>query len=417
MTAQPPTHIESPAVLPAEAEGQRVLLPPAAGSRRRRSFVLALVMFLGVGVSALATNRAPWIFYAAVFAIASASTLLSLRFGEGRWASPSRLQVWGFFAIQFGLAGALALLLAQQRVFGASWLIFMPLISQGRIYLRPWGTAAVVLISLTIVGAHVYILGGWREVPTAILSISAAVVFVLLFTDIALREVEARMKTQRLSDELMAANRRLAEFAVEAEELAAERERSRLAREIHDSVGHYLTVVHVQLEAAKTLLDHDPTRVREALGKAQGLTQQGLSEIRRSVASLRASPLAGRKLEEALRELVTGLESAGLVAELQILGRPRTIDSGVALTLYRTAQEGLTNVRKHSQARRVDVSLDYRDAESVRLEVRDDGVGAADPSGGFGLLGVQERVRQVAGQVDIVSEPEQGLALRVEIPS
>ncbi len=401
----------------AERADQPVLLPSARESRQRRSYVVALVMLLGVGVSSLEANRAPWTFYLAIGGIGIGCTLLSLRFGEGRWASPSKRVVWGFFALQFMLTGLLAWLFARQGVFSVEWLVFMPLVAQGRIYLRPFGTAVVALISLAIIGVHVYSLGGWRSVPSAVIGVSAAVAFVLLFTDIALREVSARIKSQRLSDELLTANHKLSEFAVEAEELAAERERSRLAREIHDSVGHYLTVVHIQLEAAKAMLDRDPVKARDALDKAQGLTQQGLTEIRQSVSSLRSSPLAGRQLGEALKELLARPEEADPETFLQVLGEPRNISSAAALVLYRTAQEGMTNIRKHANAERVEVVLDYRSREMVRLEVRDDGVGTVDPTGGFGLLGVQERVRQLAGHFELESAPDCGLSLAVEIPT
>ncbi len=393
-----------------------LLLPSSPESRSYGSITLALVILLGIGVSTLGT-RGPWSFYVAITVVGGVFTLLSVRFGEGRWASPSRLATVAYFVVQFCLAAVLAFLFARQRIFSMQWLVFMPLVAQGRIYLPKWGTVFVSLLSMVIVAAHVYALGGWSSVWGSVIGVATAIIFVLLFTDIALREGGARVESQRLSEELLVANSKLADFAVKAEELAAERERSRLAREIHDSVGHYLTVVHVQLEAAKTMLDRDLEKTRDALGKAQSLTQKGLTEIRNSVASLRESPLAGRRVDQALSELVASLGETGLPAYLEILGDARSLGSKEALTLYRTAQEGLTNARKHSGADRVEVTLDYRRSDWVRLELRDDGSGTSDATGGFGLLGVRERVRQLAGRFEIETEPGRGLRLVVEIPA
>lgn len=378
--------------------------------------VASVVTLIGVGVSLIGMQAQPS-FYLAVVAICAANILLTFRFDDDPGNPPDQAAAWSYFGLQLALAGALAYLFVRQGNFGMQWLILMPIISQARIYLPAWGSIVIALSSLTLIGAHVYALGGWRAVPSSILGIATAVIFVLLFTDIALKEVAAREESEQLRDDLLAANRKLADFAVKAEELAAERERGRLAREIHDSVGHYLTVVHVQLEAAKTMLGRDPEKTRDALEKAQGLTQKGLADIRRSVASLRESPLAGRSLEDALGELVASLDEAGLSARLQTRGEARDLGSKAELTLYRTAQEGLTNTRKHARARRVDVALDYRRDDVVRLEVRDDGEGSADPSGGFGLLGVRERVRQLAGTLEIETAPGQGLTLAVEIPA
>src|SRR5262249_1335404 len=157
------------------------------------------------------------------------------------------------------------------------------------------------------------------------------------------------------------------------EELAATRERNRLARDIHDGLGHYLTVVNVQIGAARTVLDQDRQRALEHLSKAQALTQEGLAEVRHSVATLRASPSESRPLPQALTKLVEQWKAAGLSANFSVTGPVRPLSPQTNLTLYRTAQEALTNAAKHAQARTVDVTLDYRDNQKTHLSVRDDG--------------------------------------------
>ncbi|MEM7351817.1 MAG: histidine kinase, partial [Acidobacteriota bacterium] len=295
------------------------LIPEKPSEPHYGRYVVALVVFIGLGVT-LANTRPSAGLLALVGLLGGVYTLLSIVFGEDRWAEPTRPQLWAYFSVQLALAGVLAAILAGEGIYSMQWLMLMPLIAQGRIFLQPWGAALIVLASLSIIAAHIHALAGWRAVPGAVLGVFTAVIFVLLFTDIARREAIAREKSQSLSQQLLAANTQLADFAVKAEELAAERERSRLAREIHDSVGHYLTVVHVQLEAAKTMLERDPAKCRDALDKAQGLTQQGLDEIRHSVASLRATPLEGRSLQESLGELVARSQQTGLSTHLEVLG-------------------------------------------------------------------------------------------------
>jgi signal transduction histidine kinase len=211
-------------------------------------------------------------------------------------------------------------------------------------------------------------------------------------------------------------SRQLAEYAAQAEELATLRERNRLARDIHDNLGHYLTVVNMQIEAALALLDTDPIRTRETLLKAQGLTKDGLTEIRRSITALRASPIENRALHEAIQLLVDEHHGAGYAVEFAVQGTILRASEAVEMTLYRVVQEGLTNIRKHAHAKHTDVMLDYRADNLISLSVQDDGLGSAKDDGGFGLLGIRERVQLLNGQLTVHSKQGQGFRLQVEIP-
>jgi signal transduction histidine kinase len=152
------------------------------------------------------------------------------------------------------------------------------------------------------------------------------------------------------------------------------------------------------------------------LSKAQSLTQEGLGEVRRSVAALRASPTESRPLPEALAKLVEQWNATGLRATLSIEGSQRQLTPQADLTLYRAAQEALTNVGQHAGASRVDLILNYRAPESVLLHVDDDGVGSNNSSEGFGLLGVRERAQLLGGEVRVHTESGKGFRLEVELP-
>jgi signal transduction histidine kinase len=216
--------------------------------------------------------------------------------------------------------------------------------------------------------------------------------------------------------ELEEANAQLAAYATQAQELAMTQERNRLAREIHDNLGQTLTIVNVQLEAAKAVMDSDPDRAWDAIDKGQEMAKKGLTDVRESVAALRESPLSNRTLREAIASLVEESQSSGIVSEFKVSGEARALENKVALALYRAAQEGLTNVRRHARASRVDVLLDFQPGE-VRLEVRDNGVGATETAGGFGLLGIRERMHLLGGRLEIHTGPGQGFRLTASVPT
>jgi signal transduction histidine kinase len=232
----------------------------------------------------------------------------------------------------------------------------------------------------------------------------------------SLRQTElARRHNQQLLEELKLAQSQL-------QELMIAEERNRIAREIHDGLGHYLTATTMQIQGARALLEttdaatQAPTALG-ALGKAETLLQEALADVRRSVAALRIAPTDNRPLTAVIGDMVAECRAiAGLEAHFDLHGTPRSLNPQVELTLYRVAQEGLTNVRKHAQAGQVNVVLGY-DQDKVGLTIEDDGQGIGAGSNGYGLLGLRERVQLVGGTIDIRTAPNQGCRLEVEIPA
>lgn len=296
----------------------------------------------------------------------------------------------------------------------STWILLMPVAGQS-MGLPWWGTilACAGLLASTAVIFKQYLT--WEGALITMSGIATGMAFVLIFTRIALREVEARQEIERLAAELRQANRQLREYAVQVEELAVTQERNRMAREIHDTLGHYLTIINVQLGAGQAVLAQDPEKARQAMQKAQKLAQDGLADVRRSIASLRGSAVE-RPLPQALADLLAEAQAAGIVAELDVLGEPRSLDPRAHLTLYRAAQEGLTNTRKHANASRVDLILDYRRPDQAALRVVDNGVGAARTGDGFGLMGLRERVQLLDGSLEVETAVGQGFALHVQVP-
>jgi signal transduction histidine kinase len=338
-------------------------------------------------------------------------------------ADASRLSAWPstviYFIIQLGLAG----LICYQSYFGpqrsVAWLVLLVPVAHSAMLLRRWGIVTVSGISLGLLVLTVVLRYGWEIVPMALMAFPFALFFTLIFTLLAVGSEKARQEVERLAGELAEANLKLRESAVQAQELAATRERNRVASEIHDSLGHYLTVVNVQLEAARALQPGNPAGAAAAVAKAQALTREGLQEVRRSVSALRASPLDKRSLPEALRCLVEENREAGLQTELETAGEARRLPGLAELTLYRAAQEGLTNVRKHARTANARLVLDFRQPSRVRVTVSDRGGGAVagdSEKAGFGLLGLRERAQLLGGRVQVRTGPGQGFTLEVEVP-
>jgi signal transduction histidine kinase len=327
---------------------------------------------------------------------------------------PTPLGKASFFIIALGLVIMVQIILGPN----GSWLMSLPLAGTAVEHLRPlwrWPVYLGVMAGLVL---PIVTRVTWEIALLNALVFSPAIFFVVVFTQVSLEERSARRRAEKLTAELEAANHQLAAYAAQAEELAISNERNRLAREIHDNLGHYLTVVNVQIRAAQTILTADPAKAQDALTKAQTLTQEGLQAIRQSIAALRESPLEKRSLPEAIRALLAETAGAGIVTEFNTLGAPRPLDPRAELTLYRAAQEGLTNVRKHARASRVDVTLDYTQNTAVSLVIQDNGVGTAvGANSGFGLLGIRERAELLGGALRVQSDPGRGFALHVHLPT
>jgi signal transduction histidine kinase len=317
-----------------------------------------------------------------------------------------------FFSVQCALLFGIGLALTTE----GTWLIGVPLVGFAVEQLergQRWAVCVALCASLVLPLGLRH--SNWASTLLSSVTIGTAILFVAVFAQMRLNEQQARERAEQLTAELEKANVQLAAYATQAEELAMTQERNRLAREIHDSLGHTLTTVNVQIEAARVVMGSDRGRALDAMNKAQELTQKGLARVRESVAALRESPVRNRPLGEAIASLVRETQSSGIITEFEVTGEPFALEHKVALALYRAAQEGLTNVRRHARASRVDVRLDFQQGK-VRLEIKDNGVGAAETNGGFGLLGIRERMQLLGGTLEIQTGAGKGFRLIATVP-
>jgi len=315
---------------------------------------------------------------------------------------------WGT-ALYFGIMLPLGAVISYLGT-ATNWLVLLPLVSQVIMVLpRRQGYGLVLLIWLIILIPVLQAAPPMDVIISSASQILAALVFVAVFTQISVNERRAR-------EELGRVNQQLREYAARAEDLATVQERNRLAREIHDGLGHYLTAVNIQIKAAQSVIMSDPALAQNALNNAQVLTQEALADVRRSISSLRSDPTSNRPLAETLGQLLKEAAASGLETDMAIAGAPRPLSSQVEFTLYRAVQEGLTNVSKHARASQVHLTLEYM-LNRVRLSLKDDGVGAQTTDGGFGLTGLQERLQIINGTLQVQTAPGSGFTLLVEIPA
>jgi signal transduction histidine kinase len=234
-----------------------------------------------------------------------------------------------------------------------------------------------------------------------------ALVFVLLLVNALLTERQSQ-------ESLKKANAQLRQSADEIERLAMAQERSRIAREIHDSLGHSLTALNLQLEGALKLAQRNPEQAQRFLTEAKRLGSVALNDVRESVATLRSDPLRGQSLQTALSTLVNHFQqSTGIKPEVNLQPTP-TLPVNVSTVFYRIVQEGLTNIVKHAKA--TQVKLDLRcQAQTVSLTLEDNGQGftPSQTSTGYGLQGIRERTAAIGGNFHLQSQPGQGCRLQV----
>ncbi|MFL6031348.1 MAG: GAF domain-containing sensor histidine kinase [Rubrobacteraceae bacterium] len=210
-----------------------------------------------------------------------------------------------------------------------------------------------------------------------------------------------------------------AELFARSTRLGAVEERNRLAREIHDTLAQGLTATALQLESADALVDAGSEKAHEPLRRALSLTRSNLEEARRSVLDLRASPLEGRPLSEALKALVERWEAeTGIAARYGAVNGSRPLPPSVEAALYRICQEALTNVARHAGAERATVRL-VAAPDRVRLAVEDDGRGfdaAGVPEDRHGIVGMRERAEVLGGTLEVRSGPGAGTRIEVTVP-
>ena len=396
-------------MLPAESHPT----PTPREKLQNRYMILHLAGYLtvvGVAVAELLELRAGPRFVWTAVLMAGFAVFLALIFYTERLRGNRAFLAAGLAASAIGVA---VMAVGATPIYGAILFFVLCTIAAMRL---PIG-AAIAWVSLAAAAFLVCLLLSRNKtwLPT-MLSFSAGFFAFIAFSVAFRRSLQARAESQQLLAELMSAQGRLQDMAVMEE-------RQRLAREMHDAVGHRLTAAAVLLEGAARLIGSEPARATRMVETSRAQVRQGLDELRTAVSALRMEPET-QTLPEVLGALVD-VFAQGAEAKVTLDVPPGVTepDPDRKLVIIRTAQEALTNVQKHAAATRIELSLKTEGSAYI-LTCLDNGRGLPDgkdaqahlTGSGFGLENLRVRAAAFGGSVDLEQAPDGGALLRLTLP-
>lgn len=319
-----------------------------------------------------------------------------------------------YFLIQVTL-GSLIVYLGEGSGFSA--ILLLPLAGHAVVMFSGYWlyaiNGAIVLGYLFAVRAYS---GEWTNVWSTLPTVIAGLIYIMIFTQMALDEEFSKQRAEKLYNELESANSKLIKYANEIEELATIQERNRLAREIHDGLGHYLTTILIQLQAAEAVLPTDKEKALDAIEKARKQSKLALIDVRKSVSAFRYDPYNPEDLDSLIIKALTPCEWVGITTWFDVNGQKRNLSNIVNSTIFRIVQETVNNACKYSQAENYYLNISYENKYELKINIRDDGVGSDVLQGGFGLLGLKERIELINGTINIITSPNQGFMLEICLP-
>ena len=343
----------------------------------------------------------------------------------GKWFLPIGLSAYALQVIVIRILLVQQLIaagiepLSEQLLDGSGWRLFVdlliPLVLVAWQYdFRAIGLYVLSVTTLTLTsGLFILPLGSPLWLDLIMLNVTTAVVFLAI--GYIVTSLMSAQRKQRAA--LAEANAQLTTYASKVEQLSISHERNRLARELHDTLAHTLSAVAIQLEAVDSAWDAAPGKAREILHKSLVQTRTGLTETRRALRALRASPLDDLGLALAIRTLAEATATRShLALDLSVPDIIEQISPQNEQSIYRIAQEALANVAKHSAADRVGVSLVERENDLL-LEIADNGRGFDSTQLGsddhYGIRGMLERASMMGATVDISGIPDHGTTVQL----
>lgn len=296
------------------------------------------------------------------------------------------------------------------------WLVLvmrscMLLARSGQIFILSLGllTYSTMILTKPIVRDRILAtVWDWRI--SNVLMSGSSLIFALLL-------INALLAERQIREELEIAHVQLRQYALRIEDQATLQERNRIAREIHDSLGHTLSAQTIQINNTLLFWETDRDRARAFLKQAKQLGAEAMLEIRRSISVLRYNPLQGKSLTVAIQKLLTDFQqNTGITPTCQI-DIPTTLPLEIDTTLYRIVQESLTNIYKHAQAQEIAVQL-RQQSGSIDLSIADNGRGfnPQQNTTGFGLRGMQERAVALGGKFHVKSQLGTGCCISISLP-
>ena len=329
-----------------------------------------------------------------------------------------------FTALEFGL---ILLPIVQEGLSSrSSFLLFLVLLMRSCMIFRQPGQ--VIVLSLALLSYSSLLLSKpilpdkiratvWEWRFSNVLLFGLTLVFALLLINALIAERQSREQLEVAHDKLAMAHEKLRYYALRIEDQATLQERNRIAREIHDGLGHTLAAQTIQLNNALLFWKSEDEKALQFLKQAKQLGSEALLEIRKSVSVLRSNPLQGLSLESAIDKLLQDFQRMTAIEVSNSIRLPVLLSQELNTTLYRIVQESLTNIHKHADATKVTVGLQQQ-AGQIYLSISDNGKGfdPAQNTTGFGLQGMRERVAALSGQFAIYSASDNGCRISVALP-
>lgn len=334
-----------------------------------------------------------------------------------------------YTALEFGLI----LLPATQHTLSTRsvFLLCLVLVMRSCLIFKRSGQLAVLILSLLVYGTLLLsrpivpenfmpdklIAMSWDWRLSNILLFSLTLIFALLLINALLAERQSREQLEIAHQQLEITNQQLCQYALRIEDQATLQERNRIAREIHDGLGHTLAAQTIQINNTLLFWQSNNDKALTFIKQAKELGAEALLEIRRSLSVLRSNPLQGQSLKSAIEKLLidfqqtTGIEPS---CQINVLD---TLPTEVNTALYRIVQESLTNICKHAEATSVTVKL-LAHAGMIHLSIEDNGKGfnPTQNTTGFGLQGMRERSVALGGQLNLHSQLGTGCCISVSLP-
>lgn len=390
---------------------------PLPAKQYRRYAILWSILMLGSLVGALSLTlwqaRAALSWREIVVALLLVMQMGSYGVLIGQRSFPPQRRLLVYFAANLGLW------LVEYWLVPETWWIVFAYIGQ------MFGMLPARIALPVTLGASIVVFGritGWslKDLDRGLVfGMSAQWVSLIVFMMYINHLIKASRERGKLIGELETAKEAL-EAAQEREaELAILRERERLARDLHDSLGHALVALSIQLEAIQRMYRVDPDRASSQVDELKTLTRASMDALRRSVAGLRAPGLGESALQPALQTLCVDLgQRTGIDIDCRVEEKADKLSPALAETIWRVTQEALTNVETHAQARHVQVVL-RQEQGSVTLRVVDDGIGLPERAefspNRFGLRGMRERVEGLGGTLTLHGD-ENGTEIAARLP-
>ena len=276
----------------------------------------------------------------------------------------------------------------------------------------------ISLLTTTVVLYYFYTISAFFPTPTTLPAL-ASVVFFQLTAVFAERDKKTTFKNQEIIEELSRSNIELRTYIDDLSRLSIMEERVQLSNDLHDSIGHYLVAINIQLEKALAYRSISSETVDEAIINAKYSVEQSLREVRRFVDGLHDHEDI-YSLKEKAEELVNNYRNEFKTFDYKYEGNEFAFAKIIRRNLFYILQESLTNVQKHAHAENVSVAINFKAREMI-MQVKDDGVGfkvakTTDQSGHYGLSSIHQRVELLNGTINIVSNKKKGTSIEIHIP-